>query len=177
MAYFYSRFINRLDAKGRVSVPSVWRRDLEREGHRGLLFRPHTEKPMLEGMDQLRVGRIAESLDDEFQYPEENILKAEAAQIALSQFQRLDFDTNGRVLLPQELIAHASLSDAALFLGVGLTLQIWNPDNYTSWEKQTMAEARKQNVTARLKPPMNPSQSTVASPQGSPQTPSGGQNG
>ena len=37
------------------------------------------------------------------------------------------FDPEGRVMLPEDLLSHAGISDQAVFAGYGSTFQIWEP--------------------------------------------------
>lgn len=149
---FYSKFINRLDGKGRVSMPATWRHEVAKGGEKTILLRPDLNGQMLEGMEHSRVRKIAESLDNESQYPTDTPLRTDLAKIAISQFQPLDFDINGRILLPEELIAHASLKDKVLFAGVGMTLQLWQPSRYSDWMTRTLKEGKEQNIDIHLKP-------------------------
>ena len=134
-------------------MPAAWRHKVIKSGEKSILLRPDLENPMLEGMDHSRMGKIAASLDDESQYPSDAPLCAELAKIVISQFQSLDFDTNGRILLSEELISHAALKDRVLFAGVGLTLQVWEPGHYQQWMDDTLREGKAKKIELHLKPP------------------------
>ena len=45
----------------------------------------------------------------------------------LSESTSLQFDTEGRVLLPSNLLNHAKITSNILFVGLGKTFQIWSP--------------------------------------------------
>src|SRR6185312_15239365 len=39
----------------------------------------------------------------------------------------VESDKEGRIILPESLAAHAGLTDAVVFMGLGRTFQIWEP--------------------------------------------------
>ncbi len=150
---FYSTFTNRLDAKGRMSFPASWRKALSKNGEKSILLRSDFEEKMLEGMSPERMDKIAESLDDETQYPLGDSTRLNLAKLAISQFRRLDFDSEGRIMLPQGHIKSARLKQTAVLVGMGMTLQIWEPGNWERWSGRTMEAAQKRRIDFRLKPP------------------------
>ena len=54
--------------------------------------------------------------------------------------RELAFDGDGRVTLPDELIAYAGLADQAAFAGLGDRFQIWEPEAFK--EARRAAKAR-----------------------------------
>ncbi len=40
----------------------------------------------------------------------------------------VEFDKDGRILLPENLVKYAGLSDAVVFMGRGSIFQIWEPE-------------------------------------------------
>ena len=50
MALFLSTYINRIDKKGRVSVPSTFRNVLEQNGLRGMICYPSPTLESIEGL-------------------------------------------------------------------------------------------------------------------------------
>ena len=61
-------------------------------------------------------------------------------------------DKDGRVILPKKLIKHAKISDQVLFVGLGPTFQIWEPNAYENKKSQTIKKAKEKNLNPRLKP-------------------------
>ena len=55
--------------------------------------------------------------------------------------QLLPLDENGRVRLPDELIAHAALKDSAVFVGMGSKFQIWEPARFEAMRAARLKEA------------------------------------
>jgi MraZ protein len=56
----------------------------------------------------------------------------------------LPLDENGRVRLPDEMIAHASLKEGEpiIFVGLGTNFQIWNRERFAPVLARTLENAR-----------------------------------
>lgn len=124
---------NRLDAKGRVSVPAPFRTTL-RQAPDGtgtgtgtgsqLILRPSTFHSCIEAWPPARFAALEAPLA---QY---SLLSAEHQDLATSIYADafpVDVDKEGRILIPENLVAHAGLTEAVLFMGIGPTFQIWEP--------------------------------------------------
>ena len=128
MRFFSSNVKNRIDGKGRVSVPAAFRKVLELEAVPGVVLIPGMGgQPCIDGMGHSRLEQMADSLDGAPLDP-----VAYALQVSLiGEARQLQFDEPGRIVLPQDLREMAGLEgEAALFVGLGRTFQIWNPDAY-----------------------------------------------
>ena len=65
---------------------------------------------------------------------------------------QLAFDPEGRVMLPEDLLGHASISELAVFAGYGSTFQIWEPqalDRHLSEARDRIRIQRTTLPTAR----------------------------
>lgn len=138
MSQFLGTHQNRLDSKGRVSVPSAFR-DVLRAGSDGgecaVILRPSHTHPCIEAWPIRVFNALADSVDtlDLFSDAQDDIATALYADA-----HRLDADKEGRVLLPDSLVQHAGLTDAVCFMGKGRTFQIWEP----AAAAKRLAEAR-----------------------------------
>lgn len=141
MALFLSRFDNKVDRKGRVSVPAPFRAALSQQAYQGVVVYPSPVAAALEGCGRDRIEEIAASIDSFNPYSEEG--GALAAAI-LTRSAELAFDGEGRVVLPEALMAFAGIGDAATFAGRGATFQIWNPQAYAAYEREALQRAREQ---------------------------------
>ena len=132
---FLSTFENRIDKKGRLSVPAPFRAVLERRRDPLYLFKSLTE-PCLEGCGPERIGQIVDAIDSM------DSLSAEVAtlQTMLSSAQEMKLDGEGRMMLSGDFIDFAELDDMALFAGIGRSFQIWLPARYR--ERETAARSR-----------------------------------
>src|SRR5688572_18801832 len=124
MPLFVSRHQNRVDSKGRVSVPAEFRAQLEQETFQGVVLFPSHVHPALEGFAWSRMEDLSARLDqfDSFSEAQEDL-----AAVIFGQAVQLSFDNTGRIQLPQELRSFAGIDDSAAFVGLGSKFQIWNP--------------------------------------------------
>lgn len=125
MALFMSTHTNRVDRKGRVSVPAQFRQAVAQSGFPGLVLFPSSKWPCIDGCDMTRMEQLSQSLDAM------DVLSEERNDVATSLFadaHPIQFDGDGRIVLPRELCAPAGIDEQAAFVGLGPTFQIWNPD-------------------------------------------------
>ncbi|MBV9247661.1 MAG: division/cell wall cluster transcriptional repressor MraZ, partial [Acetobacteraceae bacterium] len=130
MTHFLGTHQNRLDAKGRVSVPAPFRaalkpREQARENHGNgggmqLVLRPSHQHPCIEAWPPAEFAALAQPLNrlDLFS-PEHDDLAA----TLYSEAFPVETDREGRIVLPNELVAHAGLSDSVTFMGLGRIFQ------------------------------------------------------
>ena len=137
MDLFLSTFENRIDKKGRLSVPAPFRSVLERRRDPLYLFKSLTE-PCLEGCGPERIGQIVDAIDSM------DRLSAEVAtlQTMLSSAQEMKLDSEGRIMLSADFISFAELQDVALYAGIGRSFQIWLPDQYRTREADARSRAK-----------------------------------
>lgn len=127
MALFLSTHINKIDKKGRVSVPSSFRAELSDEDFKGVvLFRSNTHQ-CLEGFAWSYMQEIGKRLDNF------DLFSAEQDDLATSIFGtavQLSMDGDGRIILPNDLVDFAALDEKASFVGMGVKFQIWDPVSF-----------------------------------------------
>ena len=121
---FLSSYENKLDKKGRVSVPASFRSYLTSMGYNGFIAYPSFSSESLEACSQDRIEKISNAIDSLNPFEEKRDFFATSI---LSESTSLQFDTEGRVLLPSNLLNHAKITSNILFVGLGKTFQIWNP--------------------------------------------------
>ncbi len=143
---FLSIFENRLDKKGRVSVPASYRAHLSSLGYNGIICFPSFNNHSIEAWSQDRIEKISNSIDTLNPFDEK---KDYFATSILSESINLQFDSEGRILLGQKLLKHAKIKNSMLFVGQGKTFQIWEPTNF---EKFRVTARKKSNINrANLK--------------------------
>ena len=137
MELFLSTFENRIDKKGRLSVPAPFRAVLERRRDPLFLFKSLTES-CLEGCGAERIEQIVDAIDSM------DSLSSEVAtlQTMLSSAQEMKLDAGGRIMLSADFIKFAELDDTALYAGIGRSFQIWLPDRYRNREADARASAK-----------------------------------
>ncbi len=135
MDRFVSHFTNRLDAKGRVSIPAQFRAVLARDGFEGLYVYPSLYSETLDCGGDALLSEIDALLAPLSPYSEDR--DAFAATL-YGESEVLKVDSEGRVILSDKLKAHASIASEVTFVGQGHKFQIWEPSRF----RVHLAEAR-----------------------------------
>jgi len=146
MALFLSNTTNKLDKKGRVSVPSGFRGALKDEEFQGIVLFQSNSHSCLEGFAWSTMQEINNRLDhfDMFSDAQDDMATA-----IFGSAVQLPFDGEGRVIIPADLITFAGLDDQAVFVGLGSKFQIWN---VSSFEKR-IENARKKIQSKKMSLP------------------------
>ena len=143
---FLSTYENKLDKKGRVSVPAPFRSYLSNLGYNGVICFPSFNHQCIESWPQDRIEKITNSIDDLNPFEEK---KDYFATSILAESINLQFDSEGRILLTSKLLKHAKIKNSMLFVGQGQIFQIWEP---TAFEKFKTSARKKANINrANLK--------------------------
>ena len=128
---FLSNFENRIDKKGRVSVPATFRAHLNSMGYNGFISYPSFNHSALEACSQDRIEKLSSAIDSLNPFEEKRDYFATSI---LSESESLQFDTEGRVSLSTKLLKHANIKTNILFVGLGKTFQIWEPINFEKFK-------------------------------------------
>lgn len=139
MALFLSTFDNKVDSKGRVSVPSQFRSMLSGGDFSGVVIYESSINKCLEGCSIERIHRLSEMIDDLDPYSRER--DAFAATI-LGGAAQLPFDADGRIILPKPLMDMAGIADRAIFIGKGQTFEIWEPKAFQTYMEKARESAK-----------------------------------
>ena len=151
MTQFLGTHQNRLDAKGRVSVPAAFRTALRHGSDAGvaaLVLRPSHRHACIEAWPVHEFAALAAPLDrlDIFSEDEDDLTTALYADA-----WPVEADKEGRIVVPESLVQHAALTDAVVFMGKGRLFQIWEP----SAAARRTAEARERTRSRGLSLPGN----------------------
>ena len=137
---FLSTYENKLDKKGRVSVPASFRSHLSNLGYNGIICFPSFNNQSIEAWPQDRIEKITNAIDTLNPFEEK---KDFFATSILAESINLQFDSEGRVQLSIKLLKHAKIKNSMLFVGQGKTFQIWEPTNF---EKFKTIAKKKSNI-------------------------------
>ena len=124
---FVSHFTNRLDAKGRVSIPASFRAVLTRDGFEGLYVHPSLDAEALDCGGRALLREIDGLLDMLSPYSEE---RDSFSTALLGTSEILKVDPEGRIILTETLRAYAGISAEVTFVGQGHKFQIWEPNRF-----------------------------------------------
>ena len=128
---FLSSYENKLDKKGRVSVPASFRSHLSSLGYNGFVTYPSFNHDALEACSQDRIERLSSIIDSLNPFEEKRDFFATSV---LSESVSLQFDSEGRVLISEKLLSHAKIRNNILFVGLGKTFQIWEPKTFDKFK-------------------------------------------
>ena len=127
MDRFVSHYVQRLDAKGRVSVPAAFRAVLARDGFDGLYCYPAVDRPALDAGGNALLAEIEALMTGFHPFSDQR----ERFSLALyGTSETLKIDTEGRVVLSENLKTHAGISDGLTFVGLGHKFRIWEPSRF-----------------------------------------------
>ena len=140
---FLSTYVNKVDRKGRVSVPATFRAAVADQSFPGIVVFPSIKHEALDANGIRRMEEMSERLNalDEFSEEHENL------SLLFADAQALPFDTEGRIVLPEKLIQYAHISETAAFVGLGRSFQIWEPNRFADHQAMLRERARRQGTS------------------------------
>lgn len=144
MALFLSTHVNKVDVKGRVSVPASFRAALADQSYQGIVVFSSNRFQCLEGFAWSYMDEIGSRLDkfDLFSGDQEDL-----ATSIFGDCYQLPFDGEGRVVLPVGLMEFSRITEQAAFVGLGRKFQIWDPKVYEKRRDEARANVQKKNLT------------------------------
>ena len=144
LSLFLSTYINKVDKKGRVSVPASFRAALAAEVFQGIVvFKSHAHTA-LEGFPISYMSEISSRLEsfDLFSDAQDDL-----ATSIFAESVQLPIDGDGRIVLPQNLIEAIQIDDQAAFVGLGHKFQIWSPKLLEGRKKEAQENVKSQKLT------------------------------
>jgi MraZ protein len=147
LALFLSTFTNKIDGKGRVSVPAQFRASLVNESFSGMIVYESFVNGCIEGCDLERIKKISESIDNLDPFSEE---RDAFATTILGGSTQLAIDGDGRVILPENLLKKAKIKDQVVFVGKGSTFEIWEPLRFEEYMMKAKKDAKDKRNLLRL---------------------------
>ena len=148
MSQFLGTHQNRLDSKGRVSIPAAFRAALKAlgDGNAAVVLRPSHKHDCIEAWPEpafQSLARPVESMD---------LFSDDGDDLSLAVYADaypIEADKEGRIVLPATLVAHAGLTDSVTFMGAGRHFQIWEPAAAAARVAQARQRARTLAVPTR----------------------------
>lgn len=139
MSLFLSSYENRLDTKGRISVPASFRASVSGEKFPGVvLYRSFTHN-CIEGLAMSRMEQLAAATDKMGVFDD---ALDDLSAMLFADARQLSFDVTGRIVIPSDLLKHAGITDRAVFVGRGNSFQIWNPDAFRAAQEKSLRNLR-----------------------------------
>lgn len=137
MGLFLSTYVNKVDKKGRVSIPAPFRTTLakgQENGQIDLMVFPSPQRlRALDACTPAYLEQLSAALDDPTMSPKlrnwlETKVYGKAAQLTL--------DPEGRVVIPEALLSQVGITENVSFIGRRKSFQLWDPAELTAYEQQ-----------------------------------------
>ena len=145
MNLFVSQFVNKIDKKGRVSLPSLFRNALPKKNKNEIILFKSLKYNSIEGCSSERINKIASRID------ELDIFSDDQDDFATSIFSEIlptNIDNEGRFLIPENLKSYSNITNEVAFIGQGHYFQIWEPS--AAIERQKKSKERLVNEKKTL---------------------------
>ncbi len=137
---FIGEYTHSLDAKGRVALPAKFRPKL---GDGAIIAR---------GLDHCLFVFTKESWEKlTAKIAGMSFMKSDSrafARLMLAGASEVEFDNQGRILIPEYLRSYASLKKQAIFAGLYDRIEIWDDANWKSYKSKT--EASSDDIAEKL---------------------------
>ena len=119
-------------------MPATFRSHLNSLGYNGFITYPSFNYSALEGCSQDRIEKLSNTIDTLNPFEEKRDYFATSV---LSESENLQFDTEGRISISKKLLDHAKIKSNVLFVGLGKTFQIWEPNNFEKFKVMARKKA------------------------------------
>ena len=138
---FLSNAVNRVDSKGRVSVPALFRTVLQRRGLGELYALQAIDMPAIDAGGTDLLERYEERLaqDDPFLRSSDDMSIFFHGDGAF-----LKPDGEGRISVTDFIREHTGITDEVAFVGRGHFFQMWKPETFRAYREEVRARLRAQ---------------------------------
>jgi MraZ protein len=139
MTFFTSEYESKLDAKGRLVLPAKIKAQLPETDGQELAIRRGFEQclvlyPMVEFKKVFSKISGLNEFNEEYRTLQRNFLSG----VVLAEL-----DSNGRFLIPRNMLSYAQIEKEALLVGMGNKVEVWNPAIYEKQRIQDPSELSK----------------------------------
>tara|TARA_B100000676_G_C17689329_1_gene635474 strand:- start:97 stop:582 length:486 start_codon:yes stop_codon:yes gene_type:complete len=124
MDLFVSHFVNKIDKKGRVSLPSLFRNVLPKSSKNEIILYKSLKSNSIEGCSSQRINEIAKRINKLDFFSED---QDDFSTSIFSELIPTNLDKEGRFAIPESLKDYAKISSEVTFIGQGFYFQIWEP--------------------------------------------------
>jgi MraZ protein len=140
MNRFLSSAVNRIDAKGRVSVPAHFRTVVQQRGYSELYAIRQLDVPALDvgGLDLLDRYEERMKLEDPFLQTADDMSFFVHGDGAF-----LKLDQDGRITVTDFIREHTGISSEVAFVGRGNFFQMWEPEKLGAYGAEVRARLSK----------------------------------
>lgn len=137
---FLDTIANKVDAKGRVSLPADYRTIVKELNSEIVCYRSLTS-PCIEGCTEDLLEKLAADIENSTDFFSET--QDDLTNLVFGDAKRFSFDSTGRITLSEKLLNHAQIKDTAIFVGKGRKFQIWSEENWVREEQELREKVKK----------------------------------
>ena len=126
MAFFTGEHECKLDAKGRLVLPSRLKSVLPEASKNSIVIRKGFESNLI-------IYPLSEFQNIYTRISSLNEFSSEQRKLKRNLFSgisQVDLDSNGRFLLAKNMLSHCNIEKDVILIGVGNFIELWNPDIY-----------------------------------------------
>ena len=129
MTFFTSEFECKLDAKGRLVLPSKLKSNLPEASNKQIVIRKGFEPNLIiYPLNEYKKIHNKISSLNEF-----NSEQRKLKRNFFSSIFQVDLDNNGRFLIPKNMLIHANINRDVIICGMGNVIEIWNNKIYKKY--------------------------------------------
>jgi MraZ protein len=149
MDRFLSSAVNRIDAKGRVSVPAHFRAVLQKRGYADLYGLRALDVAALDvgGMDLLDRYEQRIAREDPFLQTADDM-----SFFCHGDGAFLKLDQDGRITVNDFIREHTGITTDVTFVGRGQFFQIWEPKQFEAYRAEARSRLLKLRQTVGMRP-------------------------
>lgn len=137
---FIGEYTHSLDIKGRIALPAKFRQKL---GEGAIITRGLDRSLFIYNKSDWEI--LAQKL---MSLPLSQSGARAFSRLMLAGAMEVEFDSQGRVLIPEYLRAYAGLKKQAIFAGLYNRIEIWNADSWKTYKSKT--EASSDDIAEKL---------------------------
>ena len=119
----------KMDAKGRLSIPTGLKKQLESLVHEGFVINRDIHEKCLVMYPKQEWDKVSKQLSKLNRFIRKNALFIRKFNNGATP---LELDGSGRILIPKTLTSHASLTKEVTLIGNGERVEIWSKEEYNN---------------------------------------------
>lgn len=141
MTFFTSEYESKLDAKGRLVLPARIKAQLPDNGGDGqeLVIRRGLEQHLII-YPMVEFKKVFAKISGLNEFSQEN---RSLQRNFMAGITTVEMDSNGRILIPKNMLTYAQLDKDLMLVGVGNRVEVWNPALYEKHLIQDPSELSK----------------------------------
>src|ERR1700730_9803484 len=136
--------MNRVDRKGRVSVPATFRSTLATHRHPNqVVLMPSFKVEAIDGTGGDHLNEMMEGLNTLDQYSD----RRDDMAMVFPDTRIVEIDGEGRIVLPDDLKGHAHIGGEVAFVGLVTMFQLWEPGRFAAHRTEARERSRRGGAT------------------------------